>query len=157
MTRDMGTNHGGCEGVEVARAVEHGGARTGLSFHEHLRKIRCQRQSIAPPIPEDDATRRGRSARRSVTSSLEAACDGWREESGRSPPSAPRRRAAPAWRATAAAAARRGMVARVVGFWALGSGKVEWSSKERCGAARWDAVMGRNCVGRSGGLGLGDS
>ena len=134
MTREMGTNHVGCEGVEIARAVEHGGARTGLSFHEHLRKIRCQRQSIAPPIPEDDATRRGRSARRSVTSSLEAACDGWREVSDRSPPRAPRRRAAPAWRATAAAA-RRGMVARVgrvldSGEW---EGGVVLEGKVRCG------------------------
>jgi hypothetical protein len=59
MTREMGTNHGGGEGVEVARAVEHGGARTGLSFHEHLRKIRCQRWSIAPPILEDAATKTG--------------------------------------------------------------------------------------------------
>ena len=41
----MGTNHGDGEGIEVAGAVEHGGARTCLSFHEHLRKILCQRRN----------------------------------------------------------------------------------------------------------------
>lgn len=52
----MGTNHGGGEGIEVAGAVEHGGARTCLSFHEHLRKIRCQRRNPAPSMPKEDAT-----------------------------------------------------------------------------------------------------
>ena len=67
-----------------------------------------------------------------VTSSLEAAFDGWREERSRSLPSAPRRRASPARRDTAAAAARRGMVARIVGFWTLQCKEEEWSSKEKC-------------------------
>lgn len=132
----MGTNHGGGEGIEVAGAVEHGGARTCLSFHEHLRKIRCQRRNPAPPMPRRMPRRWARRTRRLVTSSLEAAFDGWREERGRSPPSAPRRRASPARRATAAAAAaRRGMVARIVGFWTL-EWKVEWSSEEKCGPSK---------------------
>lgn len=132
----MGTNHGGSEGIEVAGAVEHGGARTCLSFHEYLRKIRCQRRNPAPPMPRRMPRRWARRTRRLVTSSLEAAFDGWREERGRSPPSAPRRRASPARRATAAAAAaRRGMVARIVGFWTL-EWKVEWSSEEKCGPSK---------------------
>ena len=32
----MNTNHGGSEGVEMAGAVEHGGAGAGLAFHQNL-------------------------------------------------------------------------------------------------------------------------
>jgi hypothetical protein len=48
---EMGTNHCGGEGVEVAGAVEHGGARTRLSFHEHLPEYGVS-VTIAPSIPE---------------------------------------------------------------------------------------------------------
>lgn len=88
-------------------------------------RIRCQRDHRAFD-PGIGCYEMGKAARRSVTSSVEAACDGWREDRDRSPPSAPRRRASPARRATAAAA-RRGMVARVVGFWTLG----EWKENVR--------------------------
>lgn len=129
-SEEMGTNHGGGEGIEVAGTIEHGSARSCLSFHEHLRKTQCQRRNPAPPMPMEDATWWARRARSLVTSSLEAGFDGWREERGRSPPSAPRRRASPARRETAtAAAARRGMVARIVGFFGLWSGR--WSGPSK--------------------------
>jgi hypothetical protein len=98
-----------------------------------------------PPLAKEDATTAG-PARRLVTSSLEAAFNGCREERGRSPPNAPRRRASPARRETAAAAARRGMVARIVGFWTLGvdGGLV---LKREVWPSSGSAVMRRNGVG----------
>jgi hypothetical protein len=55
----------------------------------------------------------------SLTSSLEAAFDGWRVERDSRPPNAPRRRALSARRDTTVAA-RRGMVAPIVRFWSQG-------------------------------------